>query len=161
MTFARQSGVAVILVAMTLWLQCAAMSILIRLARNCLARRAEGLNPWRVGVVIARFTGAIIVLHILQIMLWAGFYRWQCLSSWESCFYFSAGSYSTIGSADVVLPRVWRDVGPVESITGVVMSGISVSVLFAIANRLVAAEDKSGVEGQQTLHPALPTMNHR
>jgi hypothetical protein len=45
-------------------------------------------------------------------------------------------SYSTIGSSDVALPSQWRMLGPLESIIGVLMAGISVSILFAIVMRL-------------------------
>jgi hypothetical protein len=90
-----------------------------------------------------RFTVAMIVLHVLQILLWAGFYRWKWLPSWESSFYFSAASYSTVGYGDVVLPQVWRLLGPMEGITGMLMCGMSVSALFAIAIRLVGGEAKS------------------
>ncbi len=108
MGFVRQAGVAAILVAMTLWLQCAGMAILLRWVRASIARGTKWLNPWRSAVLMIRFTGVMIVWHILQILLWAGFYRWRCLPSWEPCFYFSATSYSTVGYGDVVLPQVWR-----------------------------------------------------
>jgi hypothetical protein len=43
----------------------------------------------------------MIILHLSQIVLWAGFYRWRCLSSWEYSFYFSASAFSTVGYGDV------------------------------------------------------------
>jgi hypothetical protein len=82
----------------------------------------------------------IIVLHILQILMWAGFYRWTCFLSWESAFYFSAASYSTVGSGDLLLPPMWRTLGTVESVTGVLMCGLSASFLFAIVTRLIERE---------------------
>jgi voltage-gated potassium channel len=146
MVFAREAGFATILVSITLWVQCAGMAVLIRLARADIARSKNELSPWRAGVLIVRFSAAMIVLHIVQILLWTGFYHWRCLPTWESCFYFSASSYSTVGYGDVVLPRVWRALAPVESVTGVLMCGMSVSGLFAIASRLVAAEANDGTE---------------
>jgi hypothetical protein len=158
MVFAREAGVATILVSITLWVQCAGMAVLIRLARAYITRSKNGLSPWRAGVIIVQFSAAMIVLHIVQILLWAGFYRWRCLPTWESCFYFSASSYSTVGYGDVILPRAWRVLGSVESVTGVLMCGMSVSGLFAIASRLVAAEVNDGTEPsglQQSLKPAV------
>jgi voltage-gated potassium channel len=146
MVFAREVGVATVLVSITLWVQCAGMAVLIHLARAYIARSKNGLSPWRAGVLIVRFSTAMIVLHILQILLWAGFYHWRCLPTWESCFYFSASSYSTVGYGDIVLPQIWRTLGPVESVTGVLMCGMSVSGLFAIASRLVAAEAHDATE---------------
>jgi voltage-gated potassium channel len=146
MVFARQAGFATILVFITLCVQCAGMAVLIRMARTYIDRSKNGLSPWRAGVHMVRFSAAMIVLHIVQILLWTGFYHWRCLPTWESCFYFSASSYSTVGYGDIVLPQVWRALGPVESVTGVLMCGMSVSGLLAIASRLVAAEANDGKE---------------
>jgi len=143
MDFARQASAAFFLVTATLLLQCAGMSVLIHWARARLATGIKGLGPVRSAVLMVRFTTLIIVLHILQILLWAGVYRWLCLPSWEACFYFSSASYSTVGYGDVVLPRIWRLLGPVEGITGVLMCGLSVSCLFVIATRIVESEPGS------------------
>jgi voltage-gated potassium channel len=147
MGFVREIGAAVVLGTLTLCIQCAGMAVLIYLARKYIALGIKGLNSWRSAVLMIRFTIVIIVLHVFQILLWAGFYRWQCLPSWESCFYFSATSYSTVGYGDIVLPRVWRTLGPLESGIGILMSGISVSALFAIATRLVGSKTKSPAPG--------------
>lgn len=146
MAFACQAVVAIILVTATLCLQCAGMTVLIHWARASIAPGIKGLSSWHSSVLMIRFTTGMIVLHVVQIVLWAGFYRWHCLPSWESCFYFSATSYSTVGYGDIVLPQVWRLLGAVESVTGVLMSGISVSALFAILIRLVESDEKSSTE---------------
>jgi voltage-gated potassium channel len=142
MDLARQASAAVFLVTVTLLLQCAGMAVLIRWARARIAIGIKGLGPVRSAVLMVRFTTLMIVLHILQVLPWAGFYRWHCLPSWEACFYVSSASYSTVGYGDLVLPRVWRLLGPVESITGMLMCGLSVSCLFAIVIRIV--ENESG-----------------
>ena len=143
MDFARQAIAAGLLISATLWLQCGGMAVLIHWARADIEGGMKRLTPWLSAVLMIRFTVVIIVLHILEILLWTAFYRWRCFSSWESSFYFSATSYSTVGYGDVVLPRVWRTLGPVESITGMLMCGLSVSALFAILARLVASETNS------------------
>jgi len=78
MIFVREASAAVVLVTLTLSLQCAGMA------------------------------ADIVALHVLQILLWAGFYRWLCFPLWESAFYFSTSSYATVGYGDVVLPWMWR-----------------------------------------------------
>ena len=136
---------ALVLVGLTLWIQCAGIAVLIRWARAGIERGVAGLNSLHAAILMIRFSTLVIVLHFLQIFFWAAFYRWFCLPSWESSFYFSASSYSTVGYGDVVLPRVWRLLGPVESVTGVLMCGISVSCLVAVATRLVKRESGAQV----------------
>src|SRR5262249_16744305 len=127
MGFTRQAAVSVILVTLTLCLQSVGMAALIDWARDSIERGIKMFSQWQASVLMIRFTTVIIVLHFVEIVLWAGFYRWRCLPTWELSFYFSATSYSTVGYGDVILLQVWRLLGPVESVTGVVMSGISVS----------------------------------
>jgi len=140
MGFARQATASVILVAMTLWLQGAGMALVIHWVRVCLAREVKTPSVLHSAVLVIRFTAVLIVLHILQVLLWAGFYRWHCLPTWESAFYFSGTSYSTVGYGDVILPQAWRSLGPVESIIGMIMCGMSVSGLFAITVRLIGSD---------------------
>jgi hypothetical protein len=45
-----------------------------------------------------------------------------------------------VGYGDVVLPQTWRTLGPVESVIGVLMCGLSASFLFAIVSRLIERE---------------------
>ena len=140
MGFASQAGAAVFLVTLTLLIQCAGIAVLIRWARACIESGARRLSSLRAAVLMIRFSTLMIVLHFLEILFWSAFYRWHCLPSWESSLYFSASSYSTVGYGDLVLPRVCRLLGPLESITGVLMCGLSVSCLFAVATRLIERE---------------------
>jgi hypothetical protein len=146
MAFFHETSVVIVLVVITLALQCAGMAALIHWARARFARGLYRLGPWRSGMLIVRFTSIIIVLHGLQILLWAWFYRWKCFPSWESALYFSGGSYSTVGSGDLLLPRTWRILGVIESGTGVLMGGLSVSFIFALITGLVEREARFSPE---------------
>jgi len=143
MLFLRQACAAIVLVVLTLGMQSAGMAGLIEWAKSHFARDAQALGPWGSAVLVVRFTSLIICLHILEILLWTAFYRWRCLSTWESAFYFSATSYSTVGYGDVVLQPVWRLLGPVESVSGVLMCGLSASFLFAVVNRLIESSESA------------------
>jgi voltage-gated potassium channel len=140
MGFLRQSEAAALLIALTLSLQSAGMAGLIDWAKDHLEKRMYR-GKVRSAMLMVRFTSLIIVLHLLEILLWAGFYRWKCFPSWESAFYFSTTSYSTVGYGDLVLPRIWRTLGPIESVMGVLMCGLSASLLFAVVTRLVEREE--------------------
>ena len=136
--FVHRFGAELPLVTVTLWLQSAGVAILIAWVRRALEGDMQHIGAFRSAALIVRFTAAVVVLHGMEILLWACFYRWRCLPSWDSAIYFSASSYSTLGCNDVGLPSMWRTLGPLESIIGVLMCGISVSLLFAIVTRLTS-----------------------
>jgi voltage-gated potassium channel len=137
MTFLHEGSAALVLVTLTLSLQCVGMAAVIAWARARFAAGALRLGTIRSAMLMMRLMTAFIGLHVLEILLWAAFYRSLCFPLWESAFYFSAASYATVGYGDVVLPQMWRTLGPVEGIIGVLMCGLSASFLFAIVSRLV------------------------
>jgi voltage-gated potassium channel len=89
---------------------------------------------------------SIVILHGLVVLVWASFYRTRCFPTWERAFYFSASTYATVGYGDLILPSNWRLLGPLEAITGVLMSGISVCLLFALVTRLLDRDTRSSPE---------------
>lgn len=78
------------LITITLWLQSAGVAALISWVRATLDSDMGG--AFRSAAVVVRLAMAVVVLHGLEILLWAGFYRWRCLPSWDSAIYFSASS---------------------------------------------------------------------
>jgi voltage-gated potassium channel len=140
MPFLRQFIAAVVLVLLTVSLQGAGMTALIEQIRAHVKRGLHKLGPVRSAALVVRITALMIVLHTFEVSLWACFFRWKCFPSWESAFYFSTTSFSTVGYGDLVLPPSWRILGPIEAITGVLMCGLSAGFLFAIVTRLVAYE---------------------
>ncbi len=133
----NQVAAAVVLLSLTLGLQCAGVTMLIEWLKRVLTRDIHKHGPVYSATLVVKSTVAIIILHGLVILLWASFYRARCFSSWELAFYFSASSYSTVGYGDLILPSNLRLLGPLEAIIGVLMCGISVSVLFALVTRLL------------------------
>ena len=160
MSFGHKAATAAVLVALTLVLQCAWMAVLVLWGRAHLGSERRVFGALRVAWVMVWITAVMMVLHLLEILLWGGFYRWRCFSSWASAFYFSAASFTTVGSGDVSLPAEWRSFGPLESLTGVLMCGLSASFLFAVVTRLVRHDDTLLKQGEQTAlaprHPVPP-----
>ena len=105
--------------------------------------RARALPPtgvWPITWLLIRVTWWLILLHLLEISGWGIFYFWQnCLPDLESAFYFAGVTYTTIGYGDLVLPKPWRMVAPVEGLTGILMCGLSASIFFAVVNRIYAS----------------------
>ena len=106
MAFVSQTSAVAVLVPLTLLFQSAGMAALIHWVRTYLEQGMHRFGAFRSSVLMVRFTSVIIGLHLLTILLWAAFYRWNCFPSWESAFYFSAASYSTVG--------VWRSASPAD-----------------------------------------------
>ena len=131
--FLHQVGVAFLVVGLTLWLQSAGIATLLAWIRHAIRSDSHRLNLFRSAVFLVRFTVAVIALQGLQILLWASCYRWLCFPAWESALYFSATSYATVEYGDVTLPLRWRMIGPLETIIGMLLCGISVSLSFVIA----------------------------
>src|SRR6201981_2505512 len=142
MTFLQQSGAAVLLVLITLTIQCGGAAALIIWIRN-IPRETQKVRVFHCAALVMQTTVAVLMLHGIVILLWAGCYRWLCLPSWESWFYFSASSYATVGYGDVVLPSKWRLLGPLESMVGMLMSGVSIGLLFATIPRLFNREGRT------------------
>ncbi len=93
-------------------------------------------RPRRNLPVFLTLFGVILGLHLAEVGLWAGFYAWHCLPTFESSFYFSASSYSTVGYGDVILSKPWRLMGVMESITGVLLLGWSAAFFFTVVYHL-------------------------
>ena len=140
----RQAYAAIALVTLTIVLHSTGITALIQWVKAHLPTQ-DGGRPSRVGstVLMVRLTGLMVCIHILEILLWAMLYRWKCFATWEAAFYFSTGTYSTVGTGEVMLQQPWRQLGPIESLTGVLMCALSASFLFAVVTRLVeAVEDQ-------------------
>jgi len=87
-------------------------------------------------IMILVFSG-ILVLHITETIVWAGFYYANSLfSDFETSLYFSLTSYTTIGYGDVLLRQEWRILGAIEGATGILMIGWSTAFLVSVLGKL-------------------------
>jgi voltage-gated potassium channel len=144
MTLLQQAGAAILLVLLTLFLQCGGAAALIIWIRS-IPRETRKVRVFRCATLVMQTTVAVIILHGIVILLWASCYRWLCLPYWESAFYFSASSYATVGYGDVILPSKWRLLGPLESMVGMLMAGVSIGLLFAAVTHLVDGKSGEGL----------------
>jgi len=142
MPWISQAIASGILVLLTLAIQSAGIAGFVLWARAFFAPHTSRLGLVCCARLMVQVTSVMFVLQLLEVALWAGFYRWKCFSAWGSALYFSMTSYSTVGYGDVLLPNAWRILGPIESVAGVLMCGLSTSVLFAIVVFLVRHEER-------------------
>jgi Ion channel len=92
---------------------------------------------WPVVWLFSLVASWMVLLHLMEVSLWAAFYVWSgAIPDVPSAWYFSAVTYTTTGYGDIVLPQVWRLVGGVEALTGILMCGWSTGFFFAVVSRL-------------------------
>jgi hypothetical protein len=93
---------------------------------------------WPITWLLIRIAWLLIVIHMLEIAVWALFFWWEkCLPNVESAFYFSGVTYATLGYGDLLLPKEWRLFGPLEALTGNLMVGLSIAFFFVIVSKSV------------------------
>jgi len=78
----------------------------------------------------------LLLLHLMQVSLWALLYWWRIGWDFNTALYFSTVTYATIRYGDVVPPPQWRLVAVTEGLTGVLMLGWSSALVFAVVVRL-------------------------
>jgi hypothetical protein len=89
--------------------------------------------------ILLQLVAALVLLaHLVNIALWA---LLLCLcgefAGFEVAYYHSAVNYSSLGYGDIVMSTRWRLLGPLETIDGMVMFGISTALIFALMMRLI------------------------
>lgn len=134
--------VALSLLALTVAIHAAGLTVLLR---RMLSRDVPRTGFWPVTGLLIRVASWLIFIHLAGIVVWALFYWWEgCLPDAESSFYFSGVTYTTVGYGDLVLPKEWRLLGPVEALTGILMCGLSTGVFFAIVSRIFWNRARTG-----------------
>jgi hypothetical protein len=135
------------LVVSTVAMHAVGFSALLRVMMRSHALDRSGFVPV-VGMVIG-LTCWLMLIHLAEIAVWGLFYLWHgCLPDAESAFYFSGVTYTTVGYGDLVLPRPWRMLAPVEALTGILMYGLSTGLFFAVVSRWIGnwMKKRTGLE---------------
>ena len=125
------------LVVLTVVIHAVGFDALLRLIVRSRALDTSGF--WRVTGWVIGLTCWLMLIHLVEISVWGLFYFWQgCLPDAESAIYFSGGAYTSLGSGDLMLPKPWRILAPVETLTGILMCGLSTGLFFAIVHRWIS-----------------------
>jgi len=136
--------IASLLVAITVIIHAAGLGMSLSHVMHSTAR--SNADFWPITWLLIRVAWLLIVIHMIEIAVWASFFRWHgCLPDMESSLYFSGVTYATIGYGDLVLPQEWRLFGPVEGLTGILMCGLSTAFFFIVVSKqILEGMDSSG-----------------
>ena len=134
--------IGVVLVAITVAVHALGLGLVLKSLMP--SRTSMPSRSWAIAWLLIRVTWWLLLIHAAEITLWALWYRWaECLPDAESAFYFSGVTYATIGYGDVVLPKPWRLLGPVEGLTGILMCSLSAGLFVALVTRIYTARHES------------------
>ena len=118
--------------------QCGVVGVLVRdLARL----EARGLfKPtllWTAALLIFALL-PMLAGNLVQMAVWAGVFL-MCgeFSDFATAFYHSVVNFSTLGYGDVVMSEERRLLGALEAANGVMMFGLTTSLLFAVLDALM------------------------
>jgi hypothetical protein len=141
---------------LTLCVQMVPIAILIHVATSrdprSLMRPSFGANF----VLLQAVAALMLLAHLVNIALWAFLF---CLcgefTEFDKAYYHSAVNYSSLGIGDIVMSSRWRLLGPLETVDGIVMFGISTALIFAIMLRLIERRIKSKEEEMDIVRQSL------
>jgi len=128
---------ACLLVVVTVAIHAVGFAVLLRAMMRTHALTTSGFFPVIRFVIVLMC--ALILIHSAEASVWGLFYFGQgSLPNVEAAFYFSGGTYTTVGAGDLMLPKPWRMFGPLEALTGILMGGLSTGLFFALVSRWIS-----------------------
>jgi len=75
----------------------------------------------------------IVIVHILEVMLWSGFFQWKhCFPNYSTATYFAFLEYTTVGSV-FNLPKNWRLLEGMIATAGLLGFAWSTGILLTLA----------------------------
>jgi hypothetical protein len=98
--------------------------------------RVTGLSTWSSLLVIQGVMVLLVVGNLAQIAIWALLFvligEFQQVSE---AYYHSAVNFATLGYGDFVMTAEHKLLGPLEAVNGVLMIGVSTSVLMIVLQK--------------------------
>ena len=82
----------------------------------------------------------LILLHIIEIIIWAVLYLnlpdLNMLKTFEEAAYFSLVTYTTLGYGDITLGPTWRVLSGFEAINGTMLIGWSTAMFYSVVKNV-------------------------
>ena len=109
------------------------VSKVLHLEPDTLSKRSV---DFRAILTMASLGTLLFALHIIEIMLFAGFYiAIGAFGQFEDALFFSASAYTTLGLT-ANFPEAWRLLGAVEALVGFVLIGWSTAFIISTLEKL-------------------------
>ena len=135
----RLSLIGAVIVVLTVVIHSIGSTLLIRhMVRNY--GHEHGWRPRVAITILIKTVLGLVILHALEIMLWAGSYIVLLpageLASFEEAVYFSFVTFTTLGYGDITLSEGWRILSGIEALSGILLIGWTTAMLFAVVQRI-------------------------
>jgi hypothetical protein len=90
--------------------------------------------------VVLRIILYAFVAHLIEVALWAALFV-TCgeFSDFATAYYHSAVNYTSLGYGDIIMSPTWKLLGPLETVDGMLLFGVSTGMIFAVIQRLIGA----------------------
>ena len=118
--------------------QCGVVGVLLRFLIRL--DRQHVLRPTilRTSAVLVAVLLIMVMGHALQIGLWAYVFSYLGeFSDFATACYHSTVNFTTLGYGDLVMSHKHRMLGAIEAANGVLMFGLTTSILFAVMHALL------------------------
>jgi hypothetical protein len=124
-----------LLMAITMAIHGFGMLFVLRV-NQAINRRIASLKNLVTGLVpVILATCMILIVHLIEVMVWSGFFLWKgAFPNRSLAFYFSLNEYTTVGSA-FNLPLHWRLLEGMIATAGLLAFAWSTGVLIALAQK--------------------------
>ena len=82
---------------------------------------------------------ALMVIHVLEVSLWALTYLFLDVTpAGHDVLYFAFVNYTTLGYGDITPVERWKLLGPLTAMNGVLLFGWSTAFIYAVLRRVLA-----------------------
>lgn len=133
-----QFGAGALLFAASVLLHALVIAGVVRFEVFLLRRGYGGSAYWKNTATVVASSFIVSGSHLVHIWLWA--FAYLAIGEFgnlPTALYYSAVTYTTLGYGDVVMSERWRLLGPMESLTGFILIGISTATMLAVMGRLI------------------------
>jgi len=131
-------AVAVTMTFSTVIIQALGLMGIIRLVRYEFRLGRAGVQFGRDVGIITAVALVALAAHVIAIATW-GLVFSLCgeFSQVSGAIYHSGMNYTTLGDSDKVMSPSWKLLAPLEAANGMLMFGVSTTMLFAVIQRLI------------------------
>src|SRR5258708_36415254 len=115
---------------------------------RCAGRRHSERRRLHLMLVMVGPAAALMVAHTLEVFVWALVYVIVgAAPAGSDLLYFAFVNYTTLGYGDITPVQVWRLIGPMTAMNGILMFGWSTAVLFEVLRKTVEHLASMGTPG--------------